>query len=99
MTDFDANEDHLRLSGLGKDESSEPPKLRPRFAPRARQLAYRHCFYRSPRRIASRLASQRARTARRSCPPGGRLGLLGAPARRRRQLWTKCHGRTPGSPS
>jgi hypothetical protein len=99
MTDFDANEDHLRLSGPGKDESSEPPKLRPRFAPRARQLAYGRCFYRSPRRVASMLASQRTRTARRSCPPAVRLELLGASSRRRRRLWTTCHGRPPGSPS
>jgi hypothetical protein len=56
MTDFDANEDHLRLSGPGKDEPSEPPKLRPRFALRARQLAYGQCFHRAPRRVAARLA-------------------------------------------
>jgi hypothetical protein len=99
MTDFDANEDHLRLSGPGKDESSEPPKLRPRFAPRARQLAYGQCFHRAPRRVALMLDSQRTRTARRSCPPAVRLELLGAPSRCRRRLWTTCHGRLPGSPS
>ena len=99
MTDFDANEDHLRLSGPGKDEPSEPPKLRPRFALRTRQLAYGQCFHRAPRRGAAKLASQRTRTARRSCPPAVRLELLGAASRRRRHLWTTCHGRPPGSPS
>jgi hypothetical protein len=99
MTDFDANEDHLRLSGPGKDESSEPPKLHPRFAPRARQLAYGQCFHRSPRRVDWTLTSQRTRAVRRSCSPEARIELLGAPPRRRRRLWTLCHGRLPGSPS
>jgi hypothetical protein len=99
MTDFDANEDPLRLSGPVNDESPEPPKLRPRFAPRARQLAYGRCFRRPRRRIASTLESQRTRAACRTCSPAGRIELLGAPPRRRRRLWTMCHGRPPGSPS
>jgi hypothetical protein len=97
MTDFDANEDPLRLSG-SNGEPFEPPKLRPRFMPRARQLAYGQCFYRPVRRIVARLDSQRTRAARRACPPEQRSALLG-PSRRRRRLWTTCHGRLPGSPS
>jgi hypothetical protein len=98
MTDFDANEDPLRLSASANEESPEPAKLRPRFSPRARQLAYGQCFRRSPRRIVAMLDSQRTRAARRACPPQERLALLGS-SRRRRQLWTTCHGRIPGSPS
>jgi hypothetical protein len=99
MTDFDANDDPLRLSGPANDESPELPKLRPRFAPRARQLAYGQCFHRPSGRIALTLASQATRAARRACPPSARIALLGAAPRRRRRLWTTCHGRPPGSPS
>jgi hypothetical protein len=97
MTDFDANEDPLRLSS-SNEESPEPAKLRPRFAPRARQLADGQCFRRPVRRIAATLDSQRTRAARRACPPEQRTALLGS-TRRRRRLWTTCHGRFPGSPS
>jgi hypothetical protein len=98
MTDSDANEDPLRLSASADEESPEPAKLRPRFSPRARQLAYGQCFRRSPSRIVAKLDSQRTRAARRACSPKGRTALLGPP-RRRRRLWTTCHGRIPGSPS
>jgi hypothetical protein len=98
MTDFDANEDPLRLSASANEESPEPAKLRPRFSPRARQLAYGQCYRRSPRRIAATLDSQCMRAARRACSPEKRTALLGS-SRRRRHLWTTCHGQIPGSPS
>ena len=47
MTDFDANEDPLRLTRHRKDDPYVPAELRPRFAPRARQLAYGRCFTRN----------------------------------------------------
>jgi hypothetical protein len=104
MPDFDANEDPLRLSDSGKDEPFELPKLRPRFMVRARTLAYGQCFaartYRADAdRLQPRFATGRWRTARRSCPSARTIGLLAAVPTRRRRLWTKCHGRAPGSPS
>jgi hypothetical protein len=99
MTDFDANEDPLRLSGAANGEPFEPAKLRPRFMPRARQLAYGQCFRRPLGRLTATLASQPTRAVARSCPPADRLASLGTPPRRRRRLWTACHGRPPGFPS
>jgi hypothetical protein len=102
MPDFDTNEDPLRLSDSGKDEPFELPKLRPRFMRRARTLAYGQCFgsRRQPAdRLQPRFATARWRTARRSCPSARTIGLLAAVPTRRRRLWTKCHGRAPGSPS
>jgi hypothetical protein len=103
MPDFDANDDSLRLSGSGKDDSSDMPKLRPRFMARARTLAYRQCFgartHRDADRLQPRLGTLRWRTMRRSCPSLRAAGVPGVLPARRRRLWTKCHGRAPGSPS
>jgi hypothetical protein len=102
MTDFDANDDPLRLTGTEKDDPFVPAELRPRFAPRARQLAYARCFRRSEsgaNRIQSTLDARSRRAARCACPHGRRVAALGFPPRRSRRLWTKCHGRAPGSPS
>jgi hypothetical protein len=102
MPDFDTNEDPLRLSDTANDEPFERPKLRPRFTPRARTLAYGQCFgsrtYR-PDRLQARLVTSRWRAMRRSCPSLRAAGVPGALPARRRRLWTKCHGRAPGSPS
>jgi hypothetical protein len=100
MPDFDANEDPLRLSGAGKDEPLDLPKLQPRFMPRTRQLAQRECYLRpnrTARRLGPVLMARSRRAARNAC--ARRIALLGAPPRRRRRLWTMCHGRPPGSQS
>jgi hypothetical protein len=103
MPDFDANDDSLRLSDSGKDEPFELPKLRPRFMARARTLAYGQCFGargdRAADRLQPRLATLRWRAMRRSCPTLRAAGVPGVLPARRRRLWTKCHGRAPGSPS
>jgi hypothetical protein len=101
MPDFDANDDSLRLGDSGKEEPLELPKLYPRFMPRARELAYAQCSRRSESRavrVQAKLATARRRAAHRRCPVGSREKLHAAtPRRRRRRLWTKCHGRLPGS--
>jgi hypothetical protein len=98
MPDFDANEDPLRLSGAGKDESLDPSRLQPRFVARTRQFAYAGCWQRPPaRRVGVKLAVRSRHSGRRSCST--RIVLLGISPRRRRRLWTSCHGRLPGSPS
>jgi hypothetical protein len=97
MPDFDINDDPPRPSASGMDDSIDLPKLTPRFAPRTRQLAERRCLA-PPDGRARRLGPvlvARGRSAARNCC-GRRIALLGAPARRRRRLWTKCHGPSPG---
>jgi hypothetical protein len=100
MPDFDANDDPLRLSATGEDDSRELPRLMRRLAPRARDLAERRCYRRHAHpagRLAPVLLAQGRRATRNAC--GQRITLLGTPPRRRRRLWTKCHGRPPGSVS
>jgi hypothetical protein len=100
MHDFDTNDDPPRPSGLGSDDSIELPKLTPRFAPRARALAGRRCFARRrhPRpRVGPLLVAHGRHAARNACV--ARIALFGTPPRRRRRLWTQCHGRPPGSVS
>jgi hypothetical protein len=97
MHDFDTNDDPPRLSGLGSDDSLDLPKLTPRFAPRARALAGGRCFARrahSQRRMGRPLVAHGRQVARNACV--ARIALLGTPPRRRRRLWTQCHGRPPG---
>jgi len=55
----------------------------------------------SGRRVGVKLISRRRRLARRACPYGWKVWVLGTPPRSRRRLWTTCHGqsRPPGSPS
>jgi hypothetical protein len=98
MPDFDSNDDPLRLSDSGEENPLELPKLTPRFAPRARQLAERRCRAGRTslgRRLGPLLAARGRDAARNAC--GGRIVLLGSPQRRRRRLWTQCHGQAPGS--
>jgi hypothetical protein len=98
MSDFDANDDPLRLSGSGKDDPFDLPKLTPRFMVRTRQLAERECRGRqgsAGRRVGPVLVAQGRRLARNACDR--RIVLLGSAPRRRRRLWTQCHGQPPGS--
>jgi len=102
MPDFDANDDPLRLSESNKDELVNVPKLRPRFMPRARELASGQCLHsrgHAAERLRPRLGTGRWRAARRACPSARAVGLLAAMPSRRRRLWTTCHGRVSGSPS
>jgi hypothetical protein len=50
----------------------------------------------SARRVGVRLMARRRRLARRACPYGWQVRVLGTPPRHRRRLWTMCHG-SPGS--
>jgi hypothetical protein len=102
MPDFDANDDPLRLSGAGRDDSVNRPKLHPRFSPRSRQLASRRCrsrASRAPAQVGGALAARRRSAARHACSAGGRVMLLASAPRRRRRLWTSCHGHASGSSS
>ena len=96
MPDFDANDDPLRLTGAGKDEPLEPALIRPRFVPRARELAYAQCYARHgrpARRVGVALVAQGRRVARNACDRP--IALLGSPPRRRRRLWTSATGDPP----
>jgi hypothetical protein len=98
MPEFDSNDDPPRLSASGMDDSIDIPRLMPRFAPRMRQLAERRCSTRPSsleHSVGPMLLARARGAARNSC--AGRIALLGTPPRRRRRLWTKCHGRSPGS--
>ncbi len=100
MQDFDTNDDPPRLSGPGSDDSIDLPKLTPRFAPRARELAVMRCFARRLRpesRVGPVLPAQGRRAARNAC--ASRIARLRTPPRRRRRLWTQCHGQPRGSVS
>jgi hypothetical protein len=100
MPDFDANDDPLRLSAAGEDDSLGLPRLVARLTPRARQLAERRCYGRNAQsagRLSPALLAHGRRAARNSCAQ--RIALLATPPRRRRRLWTRCHGRPPGSVS
>jgi hypothetical protein len=102
MPDFDAHDDSLRLNGSRQDEPFNVPKVRPRFIARTRRLAGRQCFGARghvAERLHPRLDTGRWRAARRACPSARTVGLLAALPRRRRRLWTTCHGRASGSPS
>jgi hypothetical protein len=48
------------------------------------------------RRVGVKLMARRRRLARRACPYGWQVRVLGTPPRNRRRLWTTCHG-SPGS--
>jgi hypothetical protein len=102
MPDFDANDDPLRLTGAEPDDPLEPAHIRPRFMPRARELAYGRCYARAgrpARRVGVAPPALRGHAARAACPRGHLLTPLRTPPRRRRRLWTLCHGRPPGSSS
>jgi hypothetical protein len=43
------------------------------------------------RRVRVKLIARRRRLARRACPYGWQVRVLGTPPRNRRRLWTTCH--------
>jgi hypothetical protein len=66
---------------------------------RTRHLATGHSAARgvpSTWRVGVKLIARRRRLARRACPYGWQVRVLGTPLRKRRRLWTACHG-SPGS--
>ncbi|HEV3320495.1 MAG TPA: hypothetical protein VG053_12330 [Solirubrobacteraceae bacterium] len=65
---------------------------------RTRHLAAGHFSPSGPpaRRVGVKLIGRRRRLARRACPYGWQVRVLGTPPRNRRRLWTTCHG-SPGS--
>lgn len=65
---------------------------------RTRHLAAGHFAASSTpaRRVGVRLMGRRRRLARRACPYGWQVRVLGTPPRNRRRLWTQCH-RSAGS--
>jgi hypothetical protein len=101
MPDFDANEDLTRLPGPSPEESREPADVHPPAIGRARRLAGARRYARRSER--GRLIELGSLTRRRPTNTLGcarrRLCAVGAPPRRRRNLWTLRHGRPPGSPS
>ncbi len=50
------------------------------------------------RRTEVRQMAQRRFKARRACPFGWRVRVLDRPTRKRRRLWTACHGQRPSPP-
>jgi hypothetical protein len=103
MPDFDTNEDHRRLGDSSGEDAFKLPKLRPRFAPRARQLASWQCMTHraaAPRKTPSKLNGRPSRAAlHRACDAGRGHGRFAVAPSRRRRLWTKCLGRFSGSQS
>lgn len=95
------------LSSSSGSSSSSPPRKLPEETPivrRTRHLSTGHLSTGrlstdrlssggvSPvRRVGVRLIARRRRLARRACPFGWRVRVLGTPPRHRRRLWTKCH--------
>jgi len=65
---------------------------------RTRHLATGHSAARGVPtwRVEVKLIARRRRLARRACPYGWQVRVLGTPPRNRRRLWTACHG-SPGS--
>jgi hypothetical protein len=83
--------------GEGRKLPEETPMVR-----RVRHLAYGHRVAGEPkRRVGVEMIARRRRLARRACPYGWKVRVLGTPVRKRRHLWTLCHGqlRPSGSPS
>jgi hypothetical protein len=90
--------DAAEVAGAGENRHKLPeetPVVR-----RTRHLATGHLPTggRPARRVGVTLMARRRRLARRACPYGWQVRVLGTPPRHRRRLWTMCHG-SPGSPS
>lgn len=83
-------------------EAVENPRRLPEETPivrRTRHLATGHFSAAGmlpARRVGVKLMARRRRLARRACPYGWQVRVLGTPPRNRRRLWTQCHG-SPGS--
>ncbi len=85
---------------LGEDAearaNAKPHKL-PEETPvvrRTRHLATGHLAASGipARRVGVALIARRRRLARRACPYGWKVRVLGTPPRHCRRLWTQCHG-------
>jgi hypothetical protein len=89
-------------SSVDAGEPVESPRKLPEETPivrRTRHLAAGHFSgggMPAPR-VGVRLMARRRRLARRACPYGWQVRVLGTPPRNRRRLWTTCHGGSPGS--
>ncbi len=89
-------------AAVDADESVEGSRKLPEETPivrRTRHLAAGHfssAGMPAPR-VGVRLMARRRRLARRACPYGWQVRVLGTPARNRRRLWTTCHDGSPGS--
>jgi hypothetical protein len=98
MPDFDANEDQPTLPTTGQEHPAEPTEQGVPAMPRAREDGGRHrdrpARRRDPR--VRPVLTQSRRVALRACDD---RGPVLRPLRRRRRLWTVCHGRAPGSSS
>ncbi|HTR72769.1 MAG TPA: hypothetical protein VMG80_04160 [Solirubrobacteraceae bacterium] len=90
----------------GEPTFFEPPHRLPEQTPivrRTRHDLIGHHTVRdagSGRRVGVAMVARRRRLARRACPCGWTVRVLSTPPRRRRRLWTSCHGhprQTPGS--
>jgi hypothetical protein len=77
----------------GEEERRRLPEETP-VVRRTRHLAQGHFSTRGarPRRVGVTLIARRRRLARRACPYGWHVRVLGTPPRNRRRLWTMCHG-------
>jgi hypothetical protein len=99
---IDAIEDFKELEAFESLEAAETIEGRRRKLPpetpivrRTRHLAAGHHSFahaRPARRVGVRLIARRRRLARRACPYGWQVRVLGTPLRHRRRLWTTCHG-------
>jgi hypothetical protein len=84
-------------STVGAESSRRLPEERP-IVRRTRHHAGGHfsASGASPRRrVGVELMARRRRLARRACPYGWQVRVLGTPPRRRRHLWTMCHSKAP----
>jgi hypothetical protein len=89
----------VRAEGVDAGDSAEAVEDRrklPEETPivrRTRHLATGHFSANGPAsRVGIKLMARRRRLARRACPYGWQVRVLGTPPRNRRRLWTTCHG-------
>ncbi len=106
MPDFDANDDFIRLTRAGRDDTPDPVEVDPVRAepPLVRRTRvhveghYKARGGRPARGIGVTMIARRRHATRRACPYGRRLPVLATQRYNRRRLWTVCHGLPPGSP-
>jgi hypothetical protein len=89
----------VRAEGIDAGDATEAVEDRrklPEETPivrRTRHLATGHFSASGPAsRVGIKLMARRRRLARRACPYGWQVRVLGTPPRNRRRLWTTCHG-------
>jgi len=89
----------MRVEGIDTGDATEAVEDRrklPEETPivrRTRHLAAGHFSTRGipARCVGVKLIARRRRLARRACPYGWQVRVLGTPPRNRRRLWTTCH--------